>query len=70
MYNIYQLISIQGLTHPMKETEDGKFVPDFKFRYLWEDIPFGMAVIRGIGTVAGVPTPNIDKVSMPRYILV
>ena len=47
----------------MTETEDGKFVPNFKFRYLWEDIPFGMAVIKGIATIAGVQTPNIDKVS-------
>ena len=47
----------------MNETEDGKFVPNFKFRYLWEDIPFGMAVIKGIATIAGVQTPNIDKVS-------
>lgn len=46
----------------MVETEDGKFMPDFKFRYLWEDIPFGLAVIRGIATVAGVATPNIDEV--------
>ena len=46
----------------MNETEDGKFVPNFKFRYLWEDVPFGMAVIKGIATIAGVQTPNIDKV--------
>ena len=52
----------QGLKHPMKETSDGKFVPDFQHRYLTEDIPYGLAVIRGIAEIAGVKTPNIDKV--------
>ena len=52
----------QGLKHPMKEINDGKFVPDFQHRYLTEDIPYGLAVIRGIAEIAGVKTPNIDKV--------
>lgn len=52
----------QGLKHPMKETGDGKFVPDFHHRYLTEDIPYGLSVIRGIADIAGVKTPNIDKV--------
>ncbi len=56
------LIHFQGLTHPMVETDDGKFVPNFKFRYLFEDIPFGLAVIKGIGDLAEVKTPHIDKV--------
>lgn len=52
----------QGLKHPMKETGDGKFEPDFHHRYLTEDIPYGLSVIRGIADIAGVKTPNIDKV--------
>ncbi|KAL9952978.1 hypothetical protein ACROYT_G040312 [Oculina patagonica] len=52
----------QGLKHPMKTTEDGKFMPDFTYRYLTEDIPCGLVVIRGIAEVVGVETPNIDKV--------
>ncbi|ESP05382.1 hypothetical protein LOTGIDRAFT_202998 [Lottia gigantea] len=51
-----------GLVHPMKETEDGKFVPDFKFRYLSEDVPFGLVVLKGISEIAGVDTPMMDKV--------
>ena len=46
----------------MVETSDGKFVPNFKFRYLLEDIPYGLAVIKGIAQVTGVQTPHIDKV--------
>ncbi|XP_031563157.1 tauropine dehydrogenase-like [Actinia tenebrosa] len=53
----------KGLTHPMMETKEGKFVPNYaNYRFLTEDIPFGLVVIRGIAEVVGVATPNIDKV--------
>ncbi|KAJ7325715.1 hypothetical protein OS493_029142 [Desmophyllum pertusum] len=52
----------QGLKHPMKETADHSFVPDFAHRYLTEDIPYGLVVIRGIAEIVQVDTPTIDKV--------
>ena len=52
----------QGIKHPVKITEDGKFVPDFTHRYMTEDVPYGLVVIRGIAEIVGVQTPNIDKV--------
>ncbi|XP_020620833.1 tauropine dehydrogenase-like isoform X2 [Orbicella faveolata] len=64
--NLYTAIqtnaAYQGLKHPVKTTEDGKFVPDFTYRYMTEDIPYGLAVIRGIAEIVKVKTPNIDKV--------
>ena len=54
--------SFQGIKHPVKTTEDGKFVPDFTHRYMTEDVPYGLVVIRGIAEIVGVKTPNIDKV--------
>ena len=52
-----------GLTHPVTMNKsDGTYVPDFKYRYLTEDIPCGLVVLRGIATIAGVPTPCIDEV--------
>ena len=64
--NLYTAIqtnaAYQGLKHPVKTTEDGKFVPDFTYRYMTEDIPYGLAVIRGIAEIVEVKTPNIDKV--------
>jgi hypothetical protein len=51
-----------GIRHPMVETEDGKLVPDFTHRFLTEDVPFGLVVIRGIAEIAGVPTPKLDTV--------
>ena len=52
----------EGITHPMSQTEDGGYVPNFQHRFLKEDIPFGLVVIRSIAEIAGVPTPYIDEV--------
>ena len=64
--NLYTAIqtnaAYQGLKLPVKTTEDGKFVPDFTYPYMTEDIPYGLAVIRGIAEISGLETPNIDKV--------
>ena len=64
--NLYTSIqasaAYQGLKHPVKTTADGKFIPDFTYRYMTEDIPYGLVVIRGIAEIVGVKTPNIDKV--------
>ena len=54
--------AFQGIKHPVKTAEDGKFVPDFTHRYMTEDVPYGLVVIRGIAEIVGVQTPNIDKV--------
>ena len=51
----------EGLVHPMKRVEGG-FVPDFKYRYLAEDIPFGLVVLKGIAECVGVKTPVMDTV--------
>ena len=53
--------SYAGLLAPMKKTEDG-YIPDFKARYLSEDVPYNLLVTRGIAELAGVFTPVIDKV--------
>ncbi|CAH1798155.1 unnamed protein product [Owenia fusiformis] len=52
----------KGLIHPVVKTDDGGYVPDFDSRYLTEDIPYGLAPIKGICEIAGISTPNIDRV--------
>jgi len=37
-------------------------VPDFDYRYLREDIPYGLVVTRAFAEIAAVPTPIIDQV--------
>jgi len=54
--------AFNGLKHPMKKTDDGKVVPDFGYRYFTEDLPMGLIPLRGIAQLAGVETPEIDKV--------
>lgn len=45
---------------PMRPTEDGAFVPNWDDRMFTEDYPFGVAIIKDIATLAGVPTPTVD----------
>ncbi len=51
-----------GITHPMIQMEDGRCIPDFNHRFLTEDVPFGLVVIRSIAEIAGVQTPCMDAV--------
>jgi hypothetical protein len=53
---------IQARKAPMVEVEPGRFVPNFNYRYLTEDVPYGLVITRAIGEIARVPTPAIDKV--------
>jgi len=51
-----------GLKAPVRQVAPGRFVPDFGARYLYEDVPFGLAVSRAIAALAGVETPTVDRV--------
>ncbi len=51
-----------GLKAPVREAAPGQFVPDFRARYLSEDVPFGLAVSRAIADLAAVQTPAMDRV--------
>ena len=57
---------LKGMKHPMKATKDGTFVPNFSDRYLTEDLPYGIVVLKGIALVVGVETPTMDKVRILR----
>jgi hypothetical protein len=49
-----------GLEAPMIRTADGRYAPDYGYRYLTEDIPRGQCVLKGVAQLAGVRTPTID----------
>jgi len=53
---------IQARRAPMVEVAPGEFVPDFQYRYVSEDMPFGLAVAKAIGEIADVATPMLDAV--------
>jgi len=52
----------QGLRAPMREVENGYFLPDFQSRYLTEDVPYGLVVTRAIAQLAEVKMPVIDEI--------
>lgn len=52
----------EGLMAPVQEVAAGEYVPDFRSRYLTEDVPFGLAVSRAIAELSEVKTPRIDEV--------
>jgi hypothetical protein len=46
----------------MLEISPGKFVPNFQYRYLSEDVPYGLVVTRALAEIAAAETPTIDEV--------
>lgn len=52
----------QGLKAPVKKVEGDLYVPDFRTRYVLEDIPYGLLIIKSIADIVDVKTPQIDKV--------
>lgn len=56
------LMPLQVRKPPMREAAPGEFVPDFTYRYLSEDVPFGLAVVRAIAELGNLDTPGIDAV--------
>jgi hypothetical protein len=53
---------IQARKAPMTELSPGRFVPNFGYRYLSEDVPFGLVITRAFAEIADVRTPTIDEV--------
>mmetsp|Transcript_8008 Transcript_8008/g.5979 ORF Transcript_8008/g.5979 Transcript_8008/m.5979 type:complete len:81 (-) Transcript_8008:208-450(-) len=39
-------------------------VLNLEARFFWEDIPFGLVILKDIGEMAGITTPEIDKMIM------
>mgnify|MGYP006427754409 CR=1 FL=1 len=51
----------QGLPTPMVQEADG-YRPDFSHRFFAEDVPHGLVIARGVAQIAGVATPEMDRV--------
>ncbi|CEM01810.1 unnamed protein product [Vitrella brassicaformis CCMP3155] len=48
------------LSSPVVDVGEGMVVPNFDYRYLNSDIPFGLVVTRGVAQLAGVSMPTVD----------
>jgi hypothetical protein len=53
---------IRARKAPMVELAPGRLVPNFQYRYLTEDVPYGLVITRALAEIAGVETPMIDEV--------
>lgn len=51
-----------GLRVPGRAIGPDTFAIDYQARYLAEDVPYGLVVVRGIAQLAGIATPTIDTV--------
>ncbi len=54
--------AFHGLEVPMVPAPGGGWLPDFRTRYLAEDIPYNLVAVRGVALLAGFPTPTIDRI--------
>ena len=61
MFNTNQAYA--GLKFPMVpvDEDEEKVVLDLNARFFWEDVPYGLLILKDIGELVGVETPNIDK---------
>lgn len=52
----------RGLRIPARPAGPDTFTVDYSARYLAEDVPYGLVVLRGIAGLVGAATPAIDEV--------
>lgn len=60
-HKICSIKAFKDIMAPMTKISSG-YIPDFNNRYFLEDFPFGLLIIKSIGEILNVKTPNIDKV--------
>jgi hypothetical protein len=46
---------------PMVQCSPDKVRLNTNARFFWEDVPFGLVILKDIGRILGVPTPNCTK---------
>ena len=46
---------------PKNPEDPSKVTLNLNARFFWEDVPFGLVILKDIGRILGVPTPNVDK---------
>lgn len=46
---------------PADPADPSKVVLNLQARFFWEDVPFGLVILKDIGRICGVSTPHCDK---------
>jgi hypothetical protein len=52
----------RGIMAPMRGVAPGEWRPDFQHRFLSDDVPYGLAVVKAIAEILDAPTPTIAEV--------
>jgi opine dehydrogenase len=51
-----------GCGTPISEVSEGRFAPNSGCRLFWEDVPFGLCILKGLAELCGnLPTPTINQ---------
>jgi hypothetical protein len=55
------MIPVEG--QDLKSTPPGDVLVKLNHnaRFFWEDMPFGLVILKDIGEIVGAPTPNITR---------
>ena len=46
---------------PIEGTNGEKVTLNLNARFFWEDVPYGLVILKDIAQLVGVKTPNMDK---------
>ena len=46
---------------PVDPKDPSKVTLDLNARFFWEDVPYGLVILKDIARIAGVPSPNTTK---------
>eukprot|EP00744_Colponema_vietnamica_P004143 GILI01006227.1.p1 GENE.GILI01006227.1~~GILI01006227.1.p1 ORF type:complete len:432 (-),score=117.45 GILI01006227.1:54-1286(-) len=52
-----------GCLTPVKDVGNGRVIPLVESRLFWEDIPYGLIILKDMAEMLGLPTPNIDRLT-------
>lgn len=57
----FPMVPIEG--QDLKNTNPGEVLVKLNLnaRFFWEDLPYGLVILKDIGNIVGVQTPNITR---------
>ena len=57
----FPMLPVEGQDLKSLPPGDVKVKLNLNARFFWEDLPYGLVILKNIGDIVGVPTPNIVR---------
>ena len=57
----FPMIPVEGQDLKNTPKEEVNVKLNLQARFFWEDMPFGLCILKNIGEIVGVPTPHITR---------